>query len=179
MDRHRRIARTLCCLVASMTIGAVVLDMSQPSYQAGQKPSHQLAALLKKAIDNHHKGSVNQQLWQEIHIYPLDAGSGRKTGNSHFLIDHNGNMSATENWQVQKYNATPGAISIGVLTSTNSNDLSKPQWGKVERLILGLQQLCKIPGNRVIWFDNMASPPSHAGFSQPQVGYIQITNLNR
>ena len=73
-----------------MTIGAAVLDWVQPAYQAKQKQSYQLIALLKKAINQPSNGSTIRNHWHEVQIHPQNADTGPQAENSHFVIDRKG-----------------------------------------------------------------------------------------
>ena len=155
MDRHRRIARTLFCLVATMTLGAAILDWVQPAYQVKHKQSHQLVALLTKAINRPSEAANIQNQWQEIQIHLQSPESGPQPHKPHFLIDRKGNMSATENWRIQKQSPTPGVIRIGILCPSNVKHMTKPQANTMQKLVIGLQQLCKIRSSGIIFSKNL------------------------
>ncbi|MHC4441917.1 MAG: hypothetical protein ACYTF1_13185 [Planctomycetota bacterium] len=141
------------------------MDWVQPVYHSKHKQNHQLIALLKKVINRPTEGADVQNQWQEIQIHLQAPESGPQTHNPHFLIDHKGNMSATENWRIQKQSPTPGVIRIGILCPSNVNYMTRPQAHTAQKLVIGLQQLCKIPSSGIIWSKNLdlstRGPMSH------------------
>jgi len=168
MDRHRRMARTLCCLVASMTLGATVLDWFQPTQQVNHRQSHQLIALLKNDIQpaqGNTQASQPQASWRTILIYPY-----RPTANSpmeifHFLVDEKGTITRTNHWKKQKMTDNRGIIRIAMLTNTDSNEITKSQWTATRELVICLQHTCNISDQQTIWDDTLVPSPPQADLS--------------
>jgi len=160
MDGHRRMARTLACLVASMTLGAVVLDWFQPPRPAAPLTGTELIARhVRQAIQRSAQGSIVPHRWRAIRIDPWHLGSDSEADDIHFVIDRAGGCCLTEGWRVQKPLGPTGVVRIGLLASRQSNEITRSQKSAADDLIRVLQQECNIPGQKVDWDDTLAVPP--------------------
>lgn len=146
MQRNKRMARTLGCLVASMTLGAALLDWVQPKRAPVAVTSGtELMGILPRG--------TAPVLWRGIQLDPQESGSVK----SHFLIDQQGRWSPTALWREQTQIGDEGVVRIGLLAVENSNQVTAEQVGMAYRLIRALQRECDIPGER-IHHDMLAVP---------------------
>lgn len=169
MDRHKRMAQTLGCLVASMTVGAVVLHWGLPaSGRVASAPPVELSAV-----------AVTQP-WQGIHIGPSGPGGQFDPARIHFFVDRKGFWSLTESWNAQRSVGGRGIIRIALEPSPDGNQISGPQWETTQRLRKVLVEKCRIPIGRVDLDDTLVpplvepqrssvAPPRNASNAQPLV----------
>ncbi len=146
MDRHRRVDRTLFCLVVSMTFGALVLHWIQPDRSAGLAYGTDLIGVIR-------------QPWHAIHIDPQAEPSRDAQPTAHFLVDRDGKRLPTEKWQAQRNIGAQGVVRIGLEALPDSHDVTGIQRAAVESLIEALQHKCRISPDRVLWDDALAIPP--------------------
>lgn len=149
MQHNKRMARTLGCLVASMTMGAALLDWVQP------KPARLLAATSGTEL----AGLVRQGTpgtWRSIQLAAQPAN--RSAARSHFLIRLNGQAEGTALWQKQLAAGDEGVVRIA-LASDNSNQVTSEQWSKANELVKEIQDTCLIPTGQ-IHVDDMLAVPS-------------------
>lgn len=145
----------LGCLVASMTLGAAVLDWGQPDRPPSQRRALELIA----------QGSTMRQ-WDSIRVDPKhDVSLSAK--DAHFIVDAQGNCAATENWRGQRPLDRMPQIRIGLQAPLNSNQVTVSQWNGARELIDELQRVCKI--SRTVVDDTIALPAS-APAPRPQQG---------
>lgn len=143
MDRHRRMARTLGCLIASMTVGATLLDWGQPAGANGSPPVIELTAI---------------SAWSGIRIAPQWAVGTKQTGQTHFVVDGKGHCAATDHWVNQtRFNHEP-VVRIYLIAPTHSNRVTDPQWTATKDLVSALQRRCNIPSNRIQRDDTLGVP---------------------
>jgi len=148
MDRHKRMARTLGCLVASMTVGAAILDAVQPSRAGAARQSIELTA----------RGSSLDQSWSAIRIAPQWAVGRSHLGETHFIIDPDGKCSPTDHWLKQRRFRQEPVVRIYLLAPAQSNYVTVAQWTTTQELVAALQQRCQIPDQRVLRDDTLAVP---------------------
>lgn len=148
MDRHRRMARTLGCLVASMTAGAAVLDWVQPDRPASQRRAIELVA----------SGSTITQQWDSIRIDSFRNDS-KKLSETHFFVDRQGNWQPTDCWVNQRKLGRASEVRIGLQSSAGSNIVTPSQVATTQELVSALQRACKIQA-RALWNDTIALPPA-------------------
>jgi hypothetical protein len=146
MQRNKRMASTLGCLVASMTLGAFLLDWFQPKpSRPGAEVSHTtLISLLQPGI-------AAPGTWRSIQLDSQSPGESR----SHFVINREGQISKTDLWQ--RPEGAEGVIRIGLISSDNSNEATPSQWSTANELIQAIQHTCGIPREQ-IHFDTVAAP---------------------
>ncbi len=145
MQRNKRMARTLGCLVASMTMGAALLDWVQPK----RVPTVAAAGTELMSIVPRGTSPVS---WRGIQLDPQGPGADK----SHFLIDRHGQWSPTSLWREQAQVGNEGMVRIGLL-ATNSNQVTTEQIGMANRLIRALQRECEI-ANEQVHYDMLAVP---------------------
>jgi hypothetical protein len=138
-------ARTLGCLVASMTVGAALLDWFQPNRLINNGPSIELIA----------RGSGT---WTSIRVAPQRAGGAGKVSDAHFCIDREGNCNPTDYWINQRRFGNESVVRVGLVAAPNSNEVALPQWWAAQELIAALQQQWPIPENRIQLDDTLALP---------------------
>jgi hypothetical protein len=145
MDRHRRMAHTLGCLVASMTVGAILLHVVQP------KPDRPAAVPALELV------AVTQE-WQSIQVEPARPDGRIDPAQTHFFVDRDGRCSDTETWRTQKHVGQPGIIHIAIQPTGNANKVTGAQWNTTKLLVGDLEQKCRIPNKRVILSKGLAPP---------------------
>lgn len=131
----------LGCLVASMTIGAAVLDWFEPKRPDASTPRRQLIAEIRKAIDPAAEGSTLTAKWQTIRAIPA---TGSDASRVHFLVDRDGQWSYTPFWQNQQPIGERGVIRIGLSTPAGNTEITNAQWGAACQLRNNLQEMYKI-----------------------------------
>lgn len=147
-DRHNRMARTLGCLVASMTVGAAVLDWVQPSHSASETPAIELIA----------RGSSQQ--WNAVRIAARPPTGPEAVRDTHFIIDRDGKWDATEAWVKGRHFGRESVVRISLLTSGRSNQVSSNQSLAVQRLVGELQRLYTIDARQIVVDDTLEIPAS-------------------
>lgn len=143
MHRNKRMARTLGCLVASMTLGAALLDWVQPKHLPAATTRTELMSLARTA----------PAVWRGIQFDPQSVGSKAQ---SHFVISPDGRAFPTTRWQNQEPVGTAGIVRISVLAD-NSNQITPEQASKMGELIRALQHECSISSEQ-IHYDLLAVP---------------------
>ncbi len=146
-QRNRRMARTLGCLVASMTIGAALLDWVQPKRLPAATVQTELMSIIHQGA-----GSGN---WSSIQLDPQQPVG--KTPPSHFVISRDGRAFSTPLWQNHESVGNAGVVRIGLLASDNSNEVTRAQWTRARELVQLLQRECSISGEQ-IHYDMLAVP---------------------
>jgi hypothetical protein len=147
-DRHRRMAQTLGCLVASMTAGAVLLHWVQPKPERTATPPAELVA-----------HSIKQQ-WQYIRIDPARKDGRIDPRETHFFVDREGALSWTQTWQTQSHLGQKGVVRIALQPSAHTNQVTAPQWETTRWLMSLLCNKCRIPTRNVALADTLAVPSS-------------------
>lgn len=140
-------AKMLGCLVASMTLGAVLLDWFQPNRPDAETPRRQLIAQIRNAIDPTAKGGTTTEKWQTIRALPLSPGEPARV---HFTVDAEGRWTPTSLWKNQQPIGEPGVIRIGLQTSSGSGEITSAQWSATCQLRNNLQEMYKITRERFI-----------------------------
>lgn len=146
-DQHKRLAKMLGCLVASMTLGAAFLDWFQPNQAGSETPRRQLIAQIRDAIHPTAEGGIPAEKWQVIRAVAALPGDGARV---HFVVDRNGDWIATPFWQDQRMLGEAGVIRIGLLTEGKSGEVTIPQWKAACQLRSNLQEMYKITLERFI-----------------------------
>lgn len=161
MQRNKRMARTLGCLVASMTLGAALLDWVQPKrVPAAPAAGTELMSIVGQGTE--------PVPWKGIQLDPQTPGD-----RSHFVIDREGRCAPTTLWRDQEPAGSPGMVRIGLLAADNSNQVTAEQVGMAKRLVRALQHECSIASEQV-HYDMLAVPdlpepaPSRPGSRPPQ-----------
>jgi hypothetical protein len=151
MDRHRRLERTLFCLVLSMTAGALVLHWGQPARSDAGRPNISLI------------GSLG---WNSIQIIPEVKAFEAAADETHFFVDREGRCLPTARWQDQTPVGQSGVVRIGLQASEQSRTVSPRQWNATTHLVRDLQRQYGVPGEHVI-LDNSLVLPAQPSPSSP------------
>ena len=130
-----------------MTFGALVLDWVQPNSVAVATPSIGLIAPLN--------GSVNS--WNSIHVLPQRASGGRPT-DTHWIVDRDGRVVATDNWKTGRRLMPRGEIRVSLVAPALSNEITPRQWSAAQELLVGLQKEYQIPRALVAVDDTLDIP---------------------
>jgi hypothetical protein len=138
--------RTLFCLLVSMTLGAMILNWTQPERPAHHRAPAELTAVIPDR-------------WYAISVIPLHDNERGNEAASHFLVDRDGRRSATEPWTAQRRFGSIGMVRIGLVAPPGSQEVSRPQRAAAEALVQELRDRCDIPGERVFWDDTLIVPP--------------------
>ena len=140
-------AKMLGCLVASMTIGAALLDWFQPNRVDADTPRRQLIAQIRDAINPAAGNSTPAEKWHTIRAVPMATGDAIR---AHFLVDRDGTWDATTQWQSQKNVGESGVIRIGLKTPSGSCEITGAQWSSTCQLRNNLQEMYKITRERFV-----------------------------
>jgi hypothetical protein len=140
---------TLGCLIASMTLGAAVLDWSQPDRTLASYSSTELMARhVENAIGPSDSTQPGEYDWQSIRLSSVSpaTASGR-----HVVIDAQGKYRFQPSFQQhQTLSGQPGVIQIGVVVDRSSKTLNPTQRRIALSLVQALQKKCGIPDARVL-----------------------------
>jgi hypothetical protein len=145
----------LGCLVASMTMGAALLDWVQPNHMDADTPRRQLIAQIRSSINSSAEGSTLADKWQTIRAVPVTAADQSRV---HFVVDRDGNWSPTAHWKNQLPVSEAGVIRIGLRTMADSGEITNVQWGATCQLRNNLQEMYKITLERFIPSPNLRLP---------------------
>jgi len=160
MDRHRRMARTLACLVASMTLGAAILHWGHPVPSTTAPTGTDLIALhIRRAIQPSAQGGEDAPRWSAIRIHPRDRDVNARAADTHFVIDEFGRWSWTQSWRGQRRLGSPGIVQIGLLAADRSHEVTQAQKRAADNLIRVLRDEYSIPARGVAWHEALAVPP--------------------
>lgn len=160
MDRHRRMAQTLACLVASMTIGAAVLDWFQPSRAASPTATPQLIAELRNAIETDPQADTGRVDWHRIQIQAASNAMEVANRAFHVLVLQDGTWILTDNWRHQVGLGVDGVIRIGLQAAAHSNEVSNDQWATTQQIVRSIQDLCQVAQQDTHLTDDLALPAS-------------------
>jgi hypothetical protein len=166
-DRHRRMAQTLGCLVASMTAGAVLLHWVQPKPDRSATQPAELVA-----------HSIKQQ-WRYIRIDPARKDGRIDPQETHFFVDREGALSWTQAWQTQSHLGQNGVVRIALQPSANTNKVTPMQWQTTRWLMNLLCDKCRIPERNIVLADTLAIPPANGrkgpeNSAQASVGQLSL-----
>jgi len=148
-------AKMLGCLVASMTVGAALLDWFQPNRVDADTPRTQLIAQIRDAISPAASKTTPAEKWHTIRAVPMAAGDASR---AHFLVNRDGTWDATAQWQAQKNVGEPGVIRIGLETPSGSGEVTGAQWSATCQLRNNLQEMYKITRERFVPSPNLRPP---------------------
>ncbi len=141
MDPHKRMTRTLACLVASMSIGAACLDWLRPDDVSGASRGIELIA----------RGAATAREWEAVRVMTHDGDVNDLDLRTHFVIDDQGYYQPTRGWERQRVlDATP-TVRV-VLTVPASQHVTPAQRSAAESLINQLQSTLHISPSHVHWF---------------------------
>ena len=152
--RNTRMARTLGCLVAAMTVGALLLDWSQPERAPAAEPK---TPGLMSLVGAPMQGAALHNPWHSIHNDP-QRPTDTATDKSHFLIDRTGHLVRTASWEHQRAVGAPGVVRIALLAANRSNEMTPAQWKMTGEVVRALQDRCAIPADRVVPDDTIPTP---------------------
>lgn len=146
MNNHRRMARMLGALVASMTIGALCLDWMKPAEIAVPKaPGIELMAL-----------GPTGRAWEGIRIRSLAQDPAACLQESHFVVYRNGNTVQTPSWEAQRVLGLSPVVEVTLLAGPGTRGLTSIQRTSASNLVRQLQQEYAIPSERIAGADKLA-----------------------
>jgi hypothetical protein len=148
MNHQQRMTRTLACLVASMTVGALCLQMMKPS---NPTPSSSMDRLM--AVD---KG------WESIQVDAEPVDRDINPEQSHFLVYRNGDWERTASWQAQRPVGPHSVVKICLLAPAGSRKITHAQDATARKLVHELQKACRITDERTKWDSNLNLPRTPA-----------------
>ncbi|NLX15052.1 MAG: hypothetical protein GXY44_15575 [Phycisphaerales bacterium] len=151
MFRLTRMEVTLGCLVASMTLGAAMLDWFQPNQSAAPwRTTDLMARHLQEAIHISGRGDLPASTWHGIRLDPHPAGQREGLDQFDIVIDREGNYTLTGSKQRESNpDRHNGIIRIGLLTHPTSNEATVAQSLTTGKLVGILQQQCGISEQNV------------------------------
>jgi len=160
MQRNKRMARTLGCLVASMTLGAALLDWVQPKRLPAATTRTELMSKVSQG--------TSPAAWRGIQL-DTQAPGGR-TAPAHFSISREGTAYRTAHWEAQQDLGGEGIVRIHLLSADNSNQVTAEQWSEARALVRALQQEWSI-ANEQVHYDTLAvTPVPEPSPSKPPAG---------
>lgn len=144
MQRNKRMARTLGCLVASMTLGAALLDWVQPKRLPVEAARTELMSFVPGTAPGN---------WRSIQLDPQSPAD--RTSPSHFIISRDGRAYPTSRWQNQQPAGREGVVRIHLVSDENSNKVTPNQLRKAGELVRALQHECAI-ADGLVHYDMLA-----------------------
>ncbi len=157
MDRHRRMDRTLYCLVAAMTIGAGFLHLCQPGRSSGRSSATPLTAASAS--------------WTGVDVDSAVRPDGRSGSDAHYHVDRHGRVAATDTWLRQSVSSPQGRIRIALQAGNAGQAATPRQWDATLTLVNDLLKRYQITVDQVVFSDNVRRPPTPeptAGESRPR-----------
>jgi hypothetical protein len=145
MQRNKRMARTLGCLVASMTLGAALLDWAHPN---NRLPAATTGTELMSFIQG-----TSPALWRSIQLDPQSPDD--RITPSHFIISRDGRAYPTSRWQSQEPAGGEGIVRIHLVSAEKSNEVTREQLHKAGELVRALQRECSI-ADELVHYDMLA-----------------------
>jgi len=131
----------LGCLVASMTVGAAVLDWFEPKRPDASTPRRALIAEIQGVINPAAEGGTLTAKWHTIRAIPV---AGSDATRVHCLVDRNGKRFFTPYWVNQQPIGERGVIRIGLSTLADSTEITEAQWAEACHLRNNFQEMYKI-----------------------------------
>lgn len=164
MLRLNRMEVTLGCLVASMTLGAAVLDWSQPNGAYRSLSPTELTALhLKDKIDRSMESQAQAGQWSSIYIGPRADTQSSPVADCHIVIERDGQCAVSDDFiKGQSLPGYQGQVRIGMVVSGRDTQASSSQIQVAERLVHILKKKCAISDHQ-IELDRSLLITSHAG----------------
>lgn len=139
MSRQNRMARTLVALVASMTVGAAVLDFFQPNPPHRSSNGIELTAI----------GSTVRSAWSSIDITRHNATERQSPERAHFFVQTDGTCRVTESWNNQKPVGPAEVIRLALVVPAGSSRVAGLQWQAACQLCRELQSRCNLDTQQV------------------------------
>ena len=151
MDQHKRMTRTLACLVASMTIGAAFLDWMRPD--SNSFPSRRIELIAR--------GSATSRLWQAIDVTSCPGGDVTSDMEAHFVIDRDGVSSHTRHWEAQQPLDAAAVVRIVMVCGTGLQTATPMQRSAAEALVRRLRNELGISPLQVTWPGTQVEGSAH------------------
>jgi hypothetical protein len=129
--------RTLACLVASMTAGAVFLDWMKPLQSTSASSGIKLMA----------RGPI-ERVWEGIDIEVCPSDDRITPKGSHFRVYRNGDWDQTEHWLAQKSLGPRAVVHIALLAAGGPEAVTPAQRSTAEDLARRLHEQCGIPSGQ-------------------------------
>lgn len=143
-QQQRRMRRTLTCLVASMTVGALALEWMRPDRSEGSPAG---IALMARGATAHR--------WDAIQVSPCPRERDCLAAGPHFLVKRDGNWEETSAWTDSDTAELGGVVLIGVVTGADNAAMTAVQESMTRKLIRTLQEDYVIPGRKIVWAENL------------------------
>lgn len=141
MDPHKRMTRTLACLVASMSIGAAFLDWLRPDDFSGTSRGIELIA----------RGAAPASGWEAVRVMTHVGDASDLDLRTHFVVDPEGHFQPTRGWERQRVlDATP-TVRVVLVVPPNQH-VTPDQRSAAESLVYQLQNALSLSPNDVHWF---------------------------
>ncbi len=169
MFRLTRMEVTLGCLVASMTLGAAMLDWFQPNQPAAPwRTTELMARHIQAAIHPAGRPTPQSSSWNAIRFEPHPAGKREGLDQFDIVIDREGNYVLTGNLKRESNSdQSKGVIRIGVLVPPTSNETNSAQSLTAAELTNVLREQCGISEQNVEKHGNLVfHPVPPAAFSE-------------
>jgi len=159
VDRSR-ITWVLAALLASMTIGTVVLGVLEPHKRRPDKTTYLAAVHNTDSSTKISRTSVpiENEIWQSIAIHtirptsPDDMGirCGKFPAVAHFVVAPDATVLISKRWREQEPSAKfPGKILVGIQLAEGRSDATLAQTKALVILIRELQARCNISASKV------------------------------
>ena len=146
-EQQRRMRRTLTCLVASMTAGALALEWMRPDRSEGAPAGVALMARNPSAAR-----------WANIRVDTCPEVQDCRTAKVHFLVDRSGNCFETSAGLTRHTTDTESTLRIGVVIPEGHGQITAVQESIARKLVRTLQEEYAIPGQRIVWAEGLIHP---------------------
>lgn len=156
MDRHKRMARTLGCLVASMTLGAILLEFTQPDRPSRTPLAGNLLQSVRPEVSA--DGADRSVEWEAISVVPQTRLTDDPSITPHIVISPEGDYLDRSNWDRQARLHPADTVLVGLLDAAGGEDVPHRQWEAAWRLVQALQAECSIPDSRITIDDRLRPP---------------------
>jgi len=141
MDPHKRMTRTLACLVASMSLGAAFLDWLRPDDVSTPSRGIELIA----------RGAIPARTWLAIQVMTHTGEQRDLDLRTHFVIDPQGRLISTRSWERQRVLDDVPTVRVALVVPANRR-VTAAQRSAAEDLISRLQEALDVSADRVHWF---------------------------
>ena len=136
----------LAALVGSMTVGALCLDLMQPSgVSSPTAPGIELMAI-----------GPASRVWEGIRLEARPLDKTFRPEDSHFVIYRNGSPARTASWELQRVLGSSPMVRVTLLGAPDGRAVTPAQRSTARTLVQRLQKLCSIPAHRVLGADTLA-----------------------
>lgn len=140
-----------------MTVGATLLDWIQPDGTPAVSERTELISEVRDVLGYSDGQGGPARQWETVHVSPLRPDD-RARERWHFVIARDGELSLVNPDRMGEAIGFNGEVRVGLLGSSQSNEITPGQWARAVELVRALQEEYRIPGERVVWDDTLVVP---------------------